>query len=376
MSFQIDTQTLKRTYPISEVVARYGIDLRPSGRALVGRCPFHDDGGRPNLHVYESSSSWYCYRCAVGGDVISFVERMEHVGFREAVERIAGSRLRAGVTGSRREGSRAYERTAAKRATPLGPDERACLAAATELYQNRFLTDSDALAYCQSRGLDRETLERHQVGYSTGDELADYLRWRKLPLQAAIRVGLLRRDNRDFLAQRIVLPEIRRGQPIWLIGRSLSPNSSEPKYLGLPGRKPLLGWESARGSSEVYLVEGVFDLLTLWNWRLPAIALVGTHVRAAVLDVFARFERIYLVLDNDGAGREASARLEKAIGQRAKVVRLPGVKDVSELAPRPDGRSIFSQALVESELPERTEPLTSLSVQDVAERSVPLEVIR
>ncbi|MDG6910191.1 MAG: toprim domain-containing protein [Nitrososphaerota archaeon] len=374
MSFQIDTQALKRTYPISEVAAGYGIDLRPSGRALVGRCPFHDDGGRPNLHVYESSSSWYCYRCAIGGDVISFVERMEHVGFREAVERIAGG-LRASITGSRGEGSGAHER-AAKRATPLGPDERACLAAATELYQNRFLTDSEALAYCQSRGLDRETLERHRVGYSTGDELADYLRWRRLPLQAAVRVGLLRRDNRDFLTGRIVLPEIRRGQPIWLIGRSLSPHSSEPKYLGLPGRKPLLGWESARGSSEVYLVEGVFDLLTLWSWSLPAVALVGTHVRAAVLDVFARFERIYLVLDNDWAGREASARLEKAIGQRAKVVRLPGVKDVAELAPRPDGRSIFARALVESERADRPQQPTSLSAQDEAEQSRPLEVIR
>ena len=104
MAFQIDTEALKRTYPISEVVARYGIDLRPSGRALIGRCPFHDDGGRPNLHVYELSSSWYCYRCAIGGDVISFVEKMERVGFREAVERIAGGGLRASVAVSRRGG--------------------------------------------------------------------------------------------------------------------------------------------------------------------------------------------------------------------------------------------------------------------------------
>src|SRR5512133_2794397 len=103
MALQIDTEALKRAYSIAEVVARYGIDLRPSGRTLIGRCPFHDDGGRPNLHVYESSSSWYCYRCAIGGDVISFVERIEHVGFREAVERIARGGLRAGVTVSRRE---------------------------------------------------------------------------------------------------------------------------------------------------------------------------------------------------------------------------------------------------------------------------------
>ena len=85
-------------------------------------------------------------------------------------------------------------------------------------------------------------------------------------------------------------------------GEPSAPDSSEPKYLGLPGRKPLLGWESALGSPEVYLVEGVFDLLTLWSWHLPAVALVGTHVRAPVLDAFARFERVYLVLDNDCGG--------------------------------------------------------------------------
>lgn len=349
MASQIDTYALKRGHPIAEVVARYGIELRPSGRALVGRCPFHADGGRPNLHVYQSSDSWYCYRCAIGGDVISFVERIESVGFRQAVERIAGDGFTS--KGPRLCRLQAIDRSRAPRAaTSLGPAERACLAAATELYQNRFLTDSAALAYCESRGLDIDTLERHRVGYSSGDELADYLRWRRLPLQAASRIGLLRRGGRDFLAERIVFPEIRKGQPIWLIGRTLCPESSEPKYLGLPGRKPLLGWESALGSPEVYVVEGVFDLLTLWSWNVPAVALAGTHVRAPVLDAFARFERVHLVLDNDSAGREASTKIRKAIGDRAKVVTLPGVKDVAELAPRQDGRSLLSQAVAEAEL--------------------------
>src|SRR5579884_1590507 len=86
----IDTDALKRDHPVEEVVERYGIELRDSGCALLGRCPFHEDGGRPNLYVYRSTRSWYCYRCGIGGDVISFVERIEHVGFREAVIRLTG----------------------------------------------------------------------------------------------------------------------------------------------------------------------------------------------------------------------------------------------------------------------------------------------
>ena len=181
MALQIDTQALKRTYPIAEVVARYGIDLRPSGRALIGRCPFHDDGGRPNLHVYECSDSWYCYRCAVGGDVISFVEQMEHVGFREAVERIAGGCLRARATASRRGGSAAHARrwegacsSRSRRASLPCRGHRAL----PEPLPHRLRGPSPT---ARARGLDRETLERHRVGYSTGDELADYLRWRKTP---------------------------------------------------------------------------------------------------------------------------------------------------------------------------------------------------
>src|SRR3954452_24085383 len=88
----IDTDALKRSRPITDVVSSYGIDLRPSGRTLVGRCPFHADGGRPNLHVYPATQSWYCYRCALGGDVIRFVERIEGLSFRGAVARLQDAR--------------------------------------------------------------------------------------------------------------------------------------------------------------------------------------------------------------------------------------------------------------------------------------------
>ncbi len=333
---RIDTELLKREHPIEEVVARYGIELRPTGRTLVGRCPFHPDGGRPNLHVYPSNNSFYCYRCAIGGDVISFVERIERVGFLEAVARVAGEALSPTGRRVRRTASPPRPRS---RTVRWGPDERACLAAAVELYHNRLLTDPAAMAYVERRGLDRATLEACRVGYAGGDELIPYLRWRRLPVQAALRVGLLGRDGRELMAGRVVVPEIRAGQPIWMVGRIVGSEENAPRYLGLPGRKPLLGWEEASRSREVWVVEGAFDWLTLRSCRVPALALVGTHVSADALRSLSRFDRLYLALDNDDAGRSATDQLLQLLGSRAVPARIPEAKDVSALAARPEGRA-------------------------------------
>lgn len=338
----VDTDAVKRAHPIEEIVAEYGIVLRPAGYSLIGRCPFHADGGRPNFHVYLETQSWFCYRCQIGGDVISFVERMEGVDFREAVARLAGDRRLPSVHRVQsidHENSRRLQRVA------WGPDEYACLAAAVELYHNRLLRTPAALAYVESRGLDRGTIECCRVGYTSGDELRRHLHLHRLPGESATRVGLLRADGRESMAGRVVVPEVRGGQPIWVIGRIIGLAGGEPKYLGLPGRKPLLGWETAAGGRVAVVTEGVFDWLTLRSWGYPAVALVGTHARPDVVAALTTFERVLLVLDTDPAGREASYRLAAALGDRAVVVTLPGVKDVGELAMRSDGPSVFAQAI-------------------------------
>jgi len=344
---RINTDALKRDYPVEEIVERYGIDLDPTGRSLVGRCPFHDDGGRPNLYVYPSTESWYCYRCSLGGDVISFVERFERVGFADAVTRISSDRMKTSKAMAhqiRRVKSRI------RHAPQWGPDERACLSAAVDLYHNRLLTDRAALGYVHGRGLGDDVIEHCHLGFAGGDELAAYLRSRRLPVQAAVRVGLLRRDGREFMTGRVVVPEIRGGQPIWLIGRTIEREDNGPKYLGLPGRKPLLGWELAKDSPEVFVVEGVFDWLTLLSWGYSALALVGTRARLEVLNALAGFDRIYVVLDTDQAGLVAAEDLVQRIGRRTVLVTLQGVKDVAELAMLPDGPSRFGWSLRQAEV--------------------------
>ncbi len=150
---RVDVEALKEAHPIQDVVARYGVALRRQGRASVGRCPFHDDQGRPNFYTWPDTHSWFCFRCAVGGDAIRFVEMAEGVDFLEAVERLTG-----GARAGQLLPCGPHVNTAS--ATSQAPvafagrdhDEVAVLRAATWLYHERLLADSTALAYLRRRG--------------------------------------------------------------------------------------------------------------------------------------------------------------------------------------------------------------------------------
>jgi DNA primase len=345
---RIDTDALKLAYPIGDVVARYGVELKRQGRAMVGRCIFHPDGGRPNLYIYADSESWRCYRCGIGGDVLAFVMHAEDIGFREAVDRLSGGHHGPVRTTPRpppapHQGSKAPNgRTA---------DEFAVLQAATNFYHSNLLAEPRALDYLAQRGISVATARQYRLGYAAGNQLLPFLHWQRLPLGAALHLGLLTRAGHEFMADRIVIPELCAGRPIWLIGRALAEDLADdvPKYLGLPGAKPLLGWDVARGSATVCVVEGMFDVLTVLQWGYPVVGLLGTSVRPDQIDHLRSFARSYLVLDTDDAGVEATLALQESIGPTAVAVALPeDVKDPAELASRPDGQAVFAEALLKA----------------------------
>jgi DNA primase len=173
MPARVDTEALRREHPIDVVVDAYGIELRRVGAALVGRCPFHQDLGRPNLHVYRRSGRWICYRCVEHGDVIRFVQQMENLTFREAAARLGGALSHASHP--------AQHLTALRKIRQIPPQptrdivwgrlEYRVLAAATDLYANELLTHRPALASVANRGFPRELLERYHVGYAVGGGL-------------------------------------------------------------------------------------------------------------------------------------------------------------------------------------------------------------
>jgi len=82
-----DFKDLRRRFPIEEIVSER-IRLQRQGRALVGRCPFHQDKGRPNLTVYPETQTYYCFVCQARGDVVDFVARLEGLTQGEAAKRL------------------------------------------------------------------------------------------------------------------------------------------------------------------------------------------------------------------------------------------------------------------------------------------------
>jgi DNA primase len=333
-----DVQAIRAAHPIVETVLSAGIELRRSGRRLIGRCPFHEDR-EPSLVIYPQTASYFCFGCDAGGDVIDFVGRIRGSAFRETAALLAGS----GQTSS--QPSATVPVPARRVVRSIGEEELAVIEAAASLYTRQLIRSRRARSYLAGRGLDDATVSRLRVGHADGG-LARHLRERRLSLGAAQRLGLLS-GERDTLQDRIVVPDLdANGRATWLTARSL--DGREPRYLNLRLPSPLLGLARVRAVQvrAVVVTEGPFDWLTACAWELRAVALLGTHLSRAALGALRSFRRVYLALDADGPGRRATDRLVSELGTQAIVVPLPpGVHDLNELGCRPAGREGFLRSL-------------------------------
>lgn len=82
---------MKKT--ILELVEEYGLDIHKEGNILRALCPFHNDTGKPNFTVYSETDSWFCFACNEGGDIISFVSKIEKISREEAKSRLTDSNV-------------------------------------------------------------------------------------------------------------------------------------------------------------------------------------------------------------------------------------------------------------------------------------------
>ncbi|MFQ5382509.1 MAG: CHC2 zinc finger domain-containing protein [Dehalococcoidia bacterium] len=324
-----EIERIKQRTPLEEVMAAHGVNLFPRNGRFVARCPFHEDE-HPSLVVYPETRSFHCFGCGAAGDVIDFLRRKEGLGFKEALDRLAN-------------GARAQQRPRPVRFR-LEDEDRVILQAACNLYHSSLLRHPPALRYLEVRRIPREIAIACRLGFSQGAFLKPLLRANGLSLERAKGLGLLRRNGSEASAGRVTVPELRGGQCIWMVGRAI--HTHRLKYLGLSLPKPILGYERVRGQRRVFVTEGAFDYLTGVRWNLPICALLGTHVRARRLRFLEQAEEVVLVFDSDRPGREAAAGLAAVLGERARVVHMPaGIKDLSDLGTRPEGRAIFSELL-------------------------------
>ncbi len=331
-----DTDAIRRGHPIADVAAASGLELRQTGGRLTAVCPFHGDG-RPSLVIYPASQSYYCFGCGAGGDVIDFMSRLHRVDFREAVALLAGSQVPTMPAGAAHPPNVAVPEVDRMKAAPI-------IETAAAFYEEAVWSRPEVLDYLASRGIHEGTVRRFRLGFGIPGLVAE-LRDRNLDIETAHQLGLLDGD-RECFAGRTIIPELVDGQATWLTGRRLT--DREPRYLNLRFPKPLLGLASAKGEA-VVVTEGPFDWLTAVEWRFWAVALLGTRVPGKVAQSLERFEDVYLVLDPDEAGREATKELHERLGDRAVPVALPpGVSDLNGLGLRPDGRSIFARCILQA----------------------------
>jgi len=347
-------EEIRARISLREVVSRY-VELRPAGRGRYkGLCPFHKEK-TPSFYVDDEKGLFYCFGCKTGGDVFTFLEKIEGLTFQEALVRLAEE---AGVE--------LPERPREKK----DKDLYAINALALEFFQRH--KGPEVEAYLKERGIPPELAERFLLGYAPKERhrLTEFLAKEGVPLEKAVAAGVLaEREGRvyDRFRGRLMVPILNpSGRPVGFSGRALFPGQ-EPKYLNTPEtpifkkRELLFGLPQAkdaiREKKRAIVVEGLFDVLALHQLGFPeSVAVLGSAFtpEQALLLKRLGISELYLAFDADEAGRKATLKsLDVEVAKSFKVyaVLLPEGKDPGDLLTLPEGRALFEKALREA-LPE------------------------
>ncbi len=313
-------ELVRQAIDIVELVGKY-IQLRRQGRNYVGLCPWHADS-RPSLQINPERQSFKCWVCDIGGDVFSFVMKMEGVTFPEAMA------LLADQAGVQLKPSQGKERGAA--------DKRAlfqAMAWAEKQYQECLLSEPEAepaRRYLAERGITAQSVEKFHLGFSPNrwDWILRRGREDGVNQRVLEQVGLLTQGTEGKPYDRFrgrVLFSIRdvQGRPVGLGGRVLpeSGNTSPAKYVNSPetplfAKSSLLygldvAREAVRKSRTAMVMEGYTDVIVAHQFGFDnAVAVLGTALGPKHVQILKRFaDRIVLVLDGDEAGQRRAKEI-------------------------------------------------------------------
>jgi len=286
----------------------------------------------------------------MGGDVIRFVELMDGVHFKEAVEKL-GER----DTSSGRRPVLPPVRSVAPHWEDLDLHQQDLLNRVARHYHEALWKAQEPLAYVRGRGIPDWLIRDQRLGYADGRTLRTTFT-NERDKHGLLELGLLQEHDKgpdkpwvgELFRQRVVVPELRGRCCIWLIGRSLTDGSTTPKYLALSGERPILGLERALGAAEVVMCEGVFDYLTATAWRLPAFSTCGTYLPSNRLGFLAGADIVHGVLDPDCAGRLGTERFAEMLERRFRPIQLPRGRDLNDLGLEPGGHQEFLSLLAEN----------------------------
>jgi DNA primase len=236
-----DIEKIKHTYAIEDVVRGCGVVLSEQGMGarLQARCPFpHHEDSTPSFVVYRGSRTFRCFGCGIGGDVFDFLQHYHGWSFRQAFDALAGpqeiSHLPAVSRASQPAGTPMAQGSHSRQGqqTQLA-DHRRVLTLAMACYQEELFSQQHVLTYVAGRAVSTDTARHLCLGYSDGHRFRAQLKPSPQLWREASTAGLLTNQGRDRLACRLIIPEMREQQVVYLIGRIVPPSRSRQKYLGL-----------------------------------------------------------------------------------------------------------------------------------------------
>ena len=350
---------LKFRCPIEEVIGSY-VTLKRTGSRYVACCPFHNEK-TPSFTVFTDTSSYYCFGCGAGGDIITFIMNRENLDYVEAVRLLAE---RAGMSMPEDSAVPAEKKHVRERMLEMHK------LAARHYYKNLISGDNEGMRYLKKRGLTMSAVKRYGLGFAKNsfDDLKKLLLGQGYSLAEMTAAGLLAKSQKngsyyDKFRNRLMFPVIDlRGNVVAFSGRTLAPDGI-PKYMNSPDTEIyhkgniLFGLNLAKSDNDgtLILCEGNIDVVMLSQEGFKnAVAPLGTAFTTDQARRISQYAKTVIVaFDSDSAGQKAT---NKAIdylknqGVSVRVLQMQGAKDPDEYI-KTYGRERFAMLINRSKTP-------------------------
>ena len=338
MSYIINDEVIERIHEeanLVDIVSEY-LPLKRTGINFVGLCPFHNEK-TPSFTVSETKQFYHCFGCGEGGDVISFIMKMENLSFLEACEYLAN---KLGIP--LEEKSEKHKKLEDERDRIYEINKEAA-----RYYYSNLMRNERALKYLQSRRIKRKTINQFGLGFAEDnwEGVYKYLIGKGYNEEDLEKAGLigLRKDNTgyyDKFRNRIIFPIIdTRNRVIGFGGRVL--DDSMPKYLNSKDTPVFTKGNNLYGLNlikkhsnrdRIILVEGYMDVISLFNNGINySVASLGTAFTINQAKLLKRYGReVFICYDSDQAGINATTKainILKKEGVDAKIIKLPSNQD-------------------------------------------------
>ena len=331
-------QELKLRSDITEIASSY-VNLKRHGRNMVGLCPFHGEK-TPSFNIYTESGSFYCFGCGAGGDVITFIMKIENLDYVEAVKFLA---QRAGMEMP----ENTYDDSLSKLRMRIYEANRE----AARFFHATLLSQrgQSGLNYLRGRALSDRTIRHFGLGFADDDwnSLCNHLKSKGFSEYEIYSANLaFKRKNGngiyDRFVNRVMFPIIDlRGNVIAFGGRIMT--DEKPKYLNTSDTpvfkksENLFSLNNAKssGTRTLILCEGYMDVIALNQAGFTnAVATLGTALTNEQAVLMKRYaDEVIICYDADGAGQKATARaidILRNAGLPIKILTVPSGKDPDE----------------------------------------------